>query len=155
METHTQYFLPQLLSHVNRLVQDQLKDAVAAEELQTDQWTVLVALSDSNGHAMGDLAESATMNPSKLTKTIDKMVSKGLVQRSADIGDHRKVVAFITDLGLTVVNRLHPKIANMEKALLAQLGKADHQQLTRLLVKMLAEDSKGGPESNRLSMSHR
>lgn len=154
METHTQYFLPQLLSHVNRLVQDQLKDTVAAEELQTDEWTILVTLSDSNGHAMGELAESATMNPSKLTKTIDKMVSKGLVQRSVDIGDHRKVVAFITDLGLTVVHRLHPKIANMEKALLAQLGKAGHQQLTRLLVKMLAEDSPTPGESNRLYLSH-
>jgi len=155
METHPRYFLPQLLSHVNRLVQDQLKDTVAAEALQTDQWTILVALSDGNGHAMGELAQSAIMNPSKLTKAIDKMVSKGLVQRSADIGDHRKVVAFITDLGLTLVDRLHPKIAKMEKALMARLGKADHQQLTRLLVQMLAEKRPVRTDANRPLASRR
>ena len=140
MEIHPRYFLPQLLSHVNRLVQDQLKNSVAVEELHPDQWTILVVLSDGNGHAMGELAEAAAMNPSKLTKAIDKMVSKGLVQRSADMDDHRKVVAFITDLGLTLVSRLNPKIAKMEKAIMAQLGKADHKQLTRLLIKMLAEN---------------
>lgn len=120
-----------------------LKNTVAAEELYIDQWTILVYLSDGAGHPMGKLAEASTMSPSKLTKSFDKMVSKGLVQRSVDLDDQRKFVAVITDLGLAIVNSLNPEIAKLEKILMAKLGRADHQQLTQLLTQMLLQEQKG------------
>ena len=87
-----QHFLPHLLEQTNRLVRDMLNNTLSAEDLQTDQWTILVYLSDGLGHAMGELADAAAINPSKLTKCVDKMVSKGLVHRSVDLNDQRKVV---------------------------------------------------------------
>jgi DNA-binding MarR family transcriptional regulator len=71
------------------------------------------------------------------------MVSKGLVQRSVDLDDQRKVVAVITDLGLATVNRLNPEIAKLEKILMAKLGRADHKQLTQLLTQMLLQEETG------------
>lgn len=138
-----QQFLPHLLEQTNRLVQDMLKNTVATEELHIDQWTTLVYLSDGAGHPMGELAEASGMSPSKLTKSFDKMVSKGLVQRSVDLDDQRKVVAVITDLGLATVNRLNPEIAKLEKILMAKLGRADHKQLTQLLTQMLLQEETG------------
>ena len=138
-----QYFLPHLLEQTNRLVRDMLNNALSAEDLQTDQWTILVYLSDGLGHAMGELADAAAMNPSKLTKCVDKLVSKGLVQRSVDLDDQRKVVAMITDRGLAIVSRLNPEIAKLEKLLISRLGRSDHKQLKHLLTQMLVQDDGG------------
>jgi DNA-binding MarR family transcriptional regulator len=138
-----QHFLPHLLEQTNRLVRDMLNNTLSAEDLQTDQWTILVYLSDGLGHAMGELAEAAAINPSKLTKCVDKLVSKGLMHRSVDLNDQRKVVAMITDRGLAIVSRLNPEIAKLEKLLISRLGRSDHKQLKHLLTQMLIEDDDG------------
>lgn len=138
-----QHFLPHLLEQTNRLVRDMLNNALSAEDLQTDQWTILVYLSDGQGHAMGELAEASAINPSKLTKCVDKLVSKGIVQRSVDLHDQRKVVAMITDRGLAMVSRLNPEIAKLEKLLINRLGRSDHKQLKHLLSQMLVEGDGG------------
>ena len=47
---------------------------------------------------MGELAELALLNGPALIKNIDKLVSRGLVQRAVDAQDSRKVLVFISDL---------------------------------------------------------
>ena len=51
-------------------------------------------LSDALGHSMGEIAEQLEMNPPTLTKLIDRMVGKSLVQRAADPEDSRRVLVY-------------------------------------------------------------
>ena len=52
---------------------------------------------------MGELAERVPMNGPALMKNIDRLISRGVVQRAADAVDNRKVLVFISDLGLETV----------------------------------------------------
>ena len=85
---------------------------------------------------MGDLAESLGMNPPKVSKLMDKMVSKGLVLRKADENDNRRILAYITDKGLGALARMHEPVERFESELQEKLGLASHKQLQKLLIKL-------------------
>ena len=57
-----------------------LAQSIAAEEVTEEHWRILQVLSDEQGRSMGDLAEQVLLNHPALTKNIDKLVSRGLVQ---------------------------------------------------------------------------
>jgi DNA-binding MarR family transcriptional regulator len=76
------------------------------QEFTEEHWRILQVLSDEQGRSMGDLAERVLLNGPALTKNIDKLVSRGVVQRAADPGDNRKVLVYISDLGLETVAHL-------------------------------------------------
>ena len=97
MQKNLDSFLPILLENAHRHLNQLLTQALAAEGMQPDYWRVLFVLGDEKGRTMGDLAESLGMNPPKVSKLMDKMVSKGLVLRNADGQDSRRVLAYITD----------------------------------------------------------
>ena len=99
-------YLAYLLASANRRMHLGLAQSIAPEEVTEEQWRVLQVLSDEQGRSMGELAERVLMNHPALTKNIDRLVSRGLVQRAADAQDNRRVLVYISDLGLEVVQRL-------------------------------------------------
>jgi DNA-binding MarR family transcriptional regulator len=83
-----------------RVVGERLDRAIGRDGVTSDHWRVLRRLADGEGHTMGELAEQLQMNPPTLTKLIDRMVGKSLVQRAADPEDSRRVLVYATDAGL-------------------------------------------------------
>ena len=71
---------------------------------------------------MGELAELALLNGPALTKNIDKLVSRGLVQRAVDAQDSRKVLVFISDLGLKTAMWLKERVDAHHHSIEAALG---------------------------------
>ncbi|WP_090142344.1 MarR family winged helix-turn-helix transcriptional regulator [Limnohabitans sp. DM1] len=136
MQKNLDSFLPILLENAHRHLNQMLTQALAAEGMQPDFWRVLFVLGDEKGRTMGDLAESLGMNPPKVSKLMDKMVSKGLVLRNADGQDSRRVLAYITDKGLTTLERMSSPVENFEAQLEAKLGAASHKQLQKILIKL-------------------
>ena len=88
---------------------------------------------------MGDLAERVLLNGPALTKNIDRLVSRGLVQRAADAHDSRKVLVFISDLGLEVVARLRERVDAHHSSIEEALGARKTLQLKRLLESFIDE----------------
>jgi len=82
---------------------------------------------------MGDLAELVLLNSPALTKNIDKLVSKGLVQRAADAQDSRRVLVYISDLGLETFARLNKTVDAHHQTMTRILGARKTEQLKRLL----------------------
>lgn len=74
-----------------------------------------------------------------LTKNIDKLVSRGLVQRAADTQDSRKVLVFITDRGLDTVARLKKSVDSHHDEVEEALGARKTTQLKRLLEAFIEE----------------
>ena len=91
---------------------------------------------------MGELAELVLLNGPALTKNMDKLVSRGVVQRAADEFDNRKVLVFISDLGLEVVERLSEHIDAHHRSLEDALGPRKTQQLKRLLESFIEESER-------------
>jgi DNA-binding MarR family transcriptional regulator len=126
-------YLAYLLASANRRMHIGLVQSISNEEVTEEQWRILQVLSDEQGLSMGNLAELVLLNHPALTKNIDKLVSRGLVHRSADISDSRKVLVYITDLGLETVARLKKSVDAHHGVIEDELGSRKTVQLKRLL----------------------
>ena len=126
-----------LLERASRVVADRLVRDIGLDGVTSDHWRVLRQLSDGAGHAMGELAEREAINPPTLTKLIDRMVGKSLVQRAADPEDSRRVLVYATDGGLDLLEELQGKVDEHHAALRALLGDRNARQLERLLTTLI------------------
>jgi len=133
-------YLAFLLASANRQMRIGLAQSIAGEEVTEEHWRILEVLSDEKGRSMGDLAQAVLLNHPALTKNIDKLVNRGLVLRAADSVDSRKVVVYISDLGLETVARLKASVDAHHGAIEEALGPRKTQQLKRLLEQFI-EDS--------------
>ncbi len=127
-----------LLERAGRVVGERLSRSIGKEDGATsDHWRVLRHLADEAGHPMGEIAERLAINPPTLTKLIDRMVGKSLVQRAADPEDSRRVLVYLTDGGLALLHELQSKIDQHHAALQRQLGERNARQLERLLTMLV------------------
>ncbi|MGZ5237856.1 MAG: MarR family winged helix-turn-helix transcriptional regulator [Caldimonas sp.] len=126
-----------LLERAGRVVGDRLSRSIGQDGITSDHWRVLRHLADEAGHTMGEIAERLQMNPPTLTKLIDWMVGKSLVQRAADPEDSRRVLVYVTDAGLALLQDLQSKIDQHHAALKDLLGERNARELERLLVMLV------------------
>jgi MarR family transcriptional regulator, organic hydroperoxide resistance regulator len=132
-------YLAYLLASANRRMRIGLAQSIADEEVNEEHWRILQVLSNEQGRSMGDLAEAVLLNHPALTKNIDKLVSKGLVQRAADAYDSRKVLVYISDLGLETMARLRKSVDAHHDGIEVALGPRKTTQLKRLLENFIDE----------------
>ena len=137
-------YLAFLLASAHRQMRLGLSQSIGDDEITEEHWRILHVLSDEQGRSMGELAELVLLNGPALTKNIDKLVSRGVVQRAADAQDSRKVLVFISDLGLEVVARLKHRVDAHHSSIEEALGPRRTSQLKRLLESFIAE-SRGNP----------
>jgi MarR family transcriptional regulator, organic hydroperoxide resistance regulator len=136
-------YLAFLLASANRRMHIGLAQSIAAEDVTEEQWRILQVLSDERGRSMGELAELVLMNHPALTKNIDRLVGRSLVQRAADAQDNRKVLVYISDLGLEVVSRLKKNVDAHHGALEDAMGSRKVEQLKKLLKRFIEESAAG------------
>ena len=132
-------YLAYLLASANRRMRLGLAQSIAAEDVTEEHWRILQVLSDEQGRSMGELAERVLLNHPALTKNIDKLVSRGLVQRAADAHDNRKVLVYISDLGLETVRRLKKRVDAHHDGIEEALGPRKTSQLKKLLESFIEE----------------
>jgi MarR family transcriptional regulator, organic hydroperoxide resistance regulator len=116
-----------------------ISQSIGDDEFNEEHWRILHVLSDEEGRSMGELAELVLLNGPALTKNIDKLVSRGVVQRAADEEDNRRVLVFISDLGLDVVARLRKRVDAHHETIEEALGPRKTSQLKKLLENLIDE----------------
>ena len=137
-ETLSQY-LAFLLASAHRRMRIGITQSIGEDGFTEEHWRILRVLADEQGRTMGELAERVLMNGPALTKNMDKLVSRGVVQRAADPSDNRKVVVFISDLGLDVVARLTERVDAHHDSIEEALGARKTVQLKKLLESFIAD----------------
>lgn len=131
-------YLAFLLASAHRHMRIGLGQSIGDDEFNEEHWRILQVLSDEQGRSMGDLAERVLLNGPALTKNIDKLVSRGVVQRAADPGDNRRVLVYISDLGLETVARLTLRVDAHHESIEETLGPRKTSQLKKLLESFIA-----------------
>jgi DNA-binding MarR family transcriptional regulator len=76
-------------------------------DLPLAAYDVLLRLTRAPSRAlrMSDLAERVMLSPSGVTRLVDRLVAKGLVERRTDHEDGRVALAYLTDEGLGQLRR--------------------------------------------------
>ena len=114
--------LVRLLGQVERRVSRQLDATLAAEKLTVDQWRVLDLLSNGPGRTMSQITAATGVPGPTLTKIVDKLIDAAAVYRLVDPRDRRRVLAFISDEGRILHERLSPEVTSAETDALVVLG---------------------------------
>lgn len=125
--------LPSLLAEASRRATADLRRMLVEQGLPLEQWRVLDVLADEQGRSMSDLAEAVDMKLPSVSKLIDRMVSAALVQRSLDPADQRRVLVYVSDIGLAKVRGLRGPVARELSSVETALDGRDRDELKRLL----------------------
>lgn len=78
------------------------EDLTRTGGISLSRYIVLMRLSEAPGQSlrMSDLATASSLSPSRLTRIVQPMVSKGLVTRQSVPGDARAAAVHLTEQGL-------------------------------------------------------
>ncbi|WP_207483270.1 MarR family winged helix-turn-helix transcriptional regulator [Arenibaculum pallidiluteum] len=125
--------LAYLIASVNRRLEEELEEKLRGEGVPIEQMRILTALSDGGGLPMGDLAGIVLVEGPTLTKIVDRMVTNGLVYRSPDEKDRRRILIYLTNRGKALHDRLHGIVAEQQTRLRERLEGAQYEQLKALL----------------------
>jgi DNA-binding MarR family transcriptional regulator len=105
------------LTRAQRYAAQGLSRLLAEDGCTLDQWRVLRALADGEGHLMGEVAAELLLAQPTLTRVVDGLVDRALVYRRASDADGRNVSVHLSRQGRTRLARLDAIAAAHETAL--------------------------------------
>lgn len=135
-----------LLKRAHALLVDQLEGAVAGSEITATQWIVLMHLRDGLAINASDLCSQLRHDSGALTRLIDQLEARGLLQRERSRADRREVQLRLTDAGTGMIASLVPKVVERFNFALRDFSRAEATQLNRLLNKLITSLDSAGAE---------
>ena len=122
------------------------QELASAEGLSLNQYEVLMWLrrAGERGLRMSDLASKVVLSPSGVTRAVDQLERKALVERYAFEGDKRGQVATLTPKGRTLLRRATSvQVRWIREHFLKHVTRADLEHLTAALEAIL--EGEGSP----------
>jgi DNA-binding MarR family transcriptional regulator len=113
----------------------------AAQGLSLNQFEVLtwLAQAGAGGLRMSDLASRAVLSPSGVTRAVDQLERKGLVERCVFEGDKRGHLATLTAQGRALLRRATvAHLRGVREHFLKHLSRTDLEHLATALERVLA-----------------
>jgi DNA-binding MarR family transcriptional regulator len=143
-----------LLAHarVSRRLDEELR---AEHDVSFAEYDALLTIAEAPGRRirMGQLADEVLLSKSGVTRLIDRMVSDGLVERSACAADARGQEAVLTDRGLArlrAASRTH--LRGISEHFIAILDTTDLEVLERSMSAVARQAGPGQGEPERCAV---
>lgn len=116
-------------------ISDKISEALKPYDITTSQFNVLRILRGQKGKPANlcTIQDRMIHKMSNTTRLVDKLISKGLVNRNTCEQNRRKVEIFITDEGLTLLSELDKVVCEKEKEIIKNLSEAELQTINALL----------------------
>jgi DNA-binding MarR family transcriptional regulator len=101
------------------------------------QWLPLYKLTMAEGHTMACLARDLGIDPAALTRALDRLQAKGLIQRERSDADRRVVNLTLTDAGREVARHVPAVLADVLNGHLRGFSETEWRQMLDFLTRML------------------
>lgn len=101
--------------------------------ITVDQWLILRHLDTNNPLNQKDLAEMLYKDTPTLTRIIDLLCQKGLVERKIQPDDRRCFQVHLTAKGQAVVKELKPRVKEVRLIAWEGLSEKDFEEFKRIL----------------------
>ncbi|WP_241303361.1 MarR family winged helix-turn-helix transcriptional regulator [Burkholderia stabilis] len=127
------------LAKARNLVASEMDAALKDLDITTQQMGVLLSLRVGSAATPFELSKLLGVDTGLMTRLLDKLESKGLVERSRSVSDRRVVNLTLTETGQAVaaqIPEIAPKVLN---ARLRKFTKSEFDELCRLLRKFIGE----------------
>lgn len=136
-ERFVEQYLAALLAQASHLISAEFHAIVRAQGLAVAEWRILASLAGGQEIPVGRLAQLVIAPQPTVTRQLDRMAAKGLVERAAHTDDKRLTLARITPLGQDVARALIAQARAHERQVLAPFGADMGAQLKRMLREMI------------------
>lgn len=127
-----------LMKRVMSSILVQADARLAALDLTHAQWLPLFKLAVKDCDTVAALSRELELDPGAMTRALDRLEAKGLVQRERSTEDRRVVHLRLTDEGRKIARKVPPVMAEVLNRHLAGFSEAEWQQLLGLLTRMVA-----------------
>jgi len=119
-------------------MKDEIISMLKPYDISVEQFNVLRILRGKKGNAtnLQDIQERMINKMSNTTRLVDKLISKGLVERFVCEKNRRKVDIFITNQGLKLLDELDPIVESTESRITSTLSTQELETLNSLLTKL-------------------
>lgn len=128
------YLMRKVLSSVLSQADAQL----APHDLTYVQYLPLYKLLRGEGDTVAALSRELGIDPAAMTRAVDRLQAKGLVQRERSTQDRRVVHLVLTDAGRAVATKVPGVLAEVLNAHLSGFSHGEWQQMLQFLQRMLA-----------------
>ncbi len=139
--------VPTLLSGNLGLIFRQVRDAMwadmaremalAGHELTYSQFMTIKHLAVDSTTGVTELARHAQLNPGAMTRLLDKLEARGLLQRVADPSDRRALHIVLTESGLLIWRDIQHCGQIVRDRAMSGMDEHEREQLFRLLGQVL------------------
>jgi DNA-binding MarR family transcriptional regulator len=126
-------YLAALLAQASHSVSAEFHRVVRAHGLPVAEWRILASLAGGPPIAVGRLAQLVVAPQPTVTRQLERLVRKGLVERLADPADARLTLAGITPAGQALVSALIVEAQAHERRVLAAFGAERSSALKQML----------------------
>ncbi|MFF0447749.1 MarR family winged helix-turn-helix transcriptional regulator [Streptomyces sp. NPDC004609] len=126
------------VARVSRLYRMAAGKTLRALGLYPGQEFVMLHLWRSGPVRQGDLIKTADLDPSTVTKMLQRLEQAGHVRRRPDPADRRAVLVEATEESCGLRSAVEASLASLEQHTLAGLGEEERGELLRLLSKVEA-----------------
>lgn len=126
---------------IYNVIQSRIGEFLKAYGLTLGKFNILMVIkhrSSGDGIKQVDISKHLIVTPSNMTKLIDKLEQDKLVARSAQQGDRRVNLIKITSKGKKLLDDIWDDYCLTMKGLAGGLGKSEHKELSKSLLKWLS-----------------
>lgn len=128
--------LPMALLRAREAVMSEFRPMLRSYGLTEQQWRVLRALAESKGLEISELSETCFILAPSLSRILQSMQNRGLIERIPVANDQRKTLITISAEGLKLVRRVAPDAEAHYELISAKIGAANIDRLYKLLARV-------------------
>ncbi|QJD77642.1 MarR family winged helix-turn-helix transcriptional regulator [Spirosoma rhododendri] len=119
------------IKKIRNALQKQFNDA--GFDLTVDQWVVLDHIARNPGISQNSISEITVKDAPTVTRIIDLLSQKGLVERRMADTDRRKFLVFLTDAGQAKYDEVLPVVSAMRRKGWGNLSDDDYHQFVKIM----------------------
>ena len=125
------FFIERTIKKIKQKLQRKFNGLNAG--ITVDQWVILDSLNKEAGLSQYEIAEKTYKDAPTVTRIIDLLCKKELVERVMGENDRRRFNIFLTDKGEEKVAEMLPHVIEMQALGWGALKDEDYKQLMRIL----------------------
>ena len=130
-------YLPYLVNRTGVRIATAFSEELRVHAITLPMWRVLAALDHADRQRISDLAAMTSIDVSTLSRILDAMQEKGLVERRrGNGGDARVVTVHETEAGHALTGKLIPRARHYEQIALRGFTGKEAEALKAMLVRV-------------------
>jgi DNA-binding MarR family transcriptional regulator len=114
-------------------------EAMFAElDISFSQWVAMFHLKHGMADNAAQIARCLGHNSGAVTRMLDQLEERGLIERTRDKADRRIVIVALTEAGSALLDRLTPMVMDLWNEHLAVFSRGEVETLIKQLTRLLA-----------------